>query len=169
MTAMTPRIVPIAEKHIYGFWTVLDSVAKEQRYLAMIEAPPLHEVRKFVLGGINGGTTQYVALAGDEVVGWCDVIPNSKATLRHSGALGMGIIDPFRGRGIGALLLDATLKAAKAKGLTRIELFVRVDNARAKKLYEKSGFVVEGLCKHHMCLQGIHTDSYLMALVHETA
>ena len=157
----------MAEQHIGGFREAVDSVARELKYLAMIEAPPHHQMRKFVLESMAAGAAQFVALADETVVGWCDVFPKPRATLKHSGTLGMGIIERYRGRGIGAELMRATLQAAKARGLTRIELTVRADNQRAKRLYEKFGFVTEGLCRRHMLVAGEYHDSYLMALLYD--
>ena len=162
---MTFRIVPIGKEHVAQFRAAVDSVAKERLYLAMLKAPTITEITKFVLDNLAAGTPQFVAIADDKVVGWCDVLPKPRPTLKHSGVLGMGVIEPYRGRGIGKSLLEATLQAAKAKGLNRIELTVRSDNTRAKKLYEALGFVVEGLCKHHMYVDEGYVDSYLMALL----
>ena len=40
----------------------------------------------------------------------------------HSGVLGMGLLPAFRGQGIEQFLLQRTLEAARANGLTRVEL-----------------------------------------------
>ena len=37
IVAMSWRIVPIAEEHIEGFGQAIDSVARERRYLALLE------------------------------------------------------------------------------------------------------------------------------------
>src|SRR5438309_1512376 len=129
---MSIQIVPITKEHVAGFRAAVDSVAKEHRYLAMLEAPPPGEVKKFVLGNIRNGAPQFVAIADHTVVGWCDVVPKARKTLQHSAVLGMGIIEPYRGQGIGKSLLQSALPAAKAKGFTRIELTVRIDNDRAR-------------------------------------
>jgi RimJ/RimL family protein N-acetyltransferase len=160
------RIVPIAEEHIEGFRAAVDSVARERRYLAMVQAPPLGDVRDFVLGNIAADVPHFVAIAGGEIVGWCDASPKPRETLKHSLVLGMGVVHPFRAQGIGAQLLEAVLNKAKQKGFARVELTVRVDNDRAKKLYEKCGFTVEGLCRRYMCIDGEYKDSYLMALLY---
>src|SRR2546423_1016104 len=97
-----------------------------------------------------------------------DVLPKPRPAMRHSGVLDMGIIEGYRGRGIGRSLMRTTLEAAKAKGMTRIELTVRVDNPVAKRLYEALGFIVEGLCRRHMRIKGEYHDSYLMALLDGT-
>jgi ribosomal protein S18 acetylase RimI-like enzyme len=159
-------IVRIAEEHLEGFREALDSVARERAYLALLEAPPLAEMRKFVLRTIAQRAPQFVALADARVVGWCDILPKPHPTMLHSGVLGMGVISEYRGRGIGRALMDATLQAAKARGISRVELTVRVDNEPAKRLYESFGFEVEGKCRRHMRVAGEYKDSYLMALVY---
>jgi ribosomal protein S18 acetylase RimI-like enzyme len=166
---MNHRIVPISEEYIEAFRAALDSVAREQRFLAFLEAPPLEAVKEFVLANILAGYSQFVAIADDAVVGWCDVLPKPRPALRHSGVLGIGVIDAYRGLGVGTALIDTTLHAARAAGLTRIELTVRADNHRAKALYERFDFVVEGLCRRHMCVNGVYHDSFLMAVLYEPA
>ena len=164
---MTYRVVPMTEQLIPGFRAAVDSVARERRYLAMLEAPSMKDTRAFVLSNLAAGVSQFVAIADDHVVGWCDVLPKPRATLKHSGVLGVGVVAPYRGRGIGRSLIGAALQAAKSNGLTRIELTVRIDNDAARKLYESFGFVTEGLLKHHMRIDGNYHDSYSMALLYE--
>lgn len=159
------RIVPIAEEHIDGFRTAVDSVARERRFLALLEAPAEADVRKYARQNITDHVPHFVALVEGKVVGWCDIALKPRPLLRHSGVLGMGVLSDYRGQGIGRALLEAALQAAKAKGISRIELTVRVDNERAKRLYESFGFVTEGLCRRHMRVDGEFKDSWLMALL----
>jgi RimJ/RimL family protein N-acetyltransferase len=162
---MAPRILPIAEEHIESFRAAVDSVAREHRYLALLEAPELEAVREFVRDNIRKDHPQFVALVDGSVVGWCDIVPKAWPSLRHSGILGMGVIQGFRGQGIGGALIAVALEAAKRKGLTRIELTVRTDNEPARKLYEKFGFVHEGRLLRHLLIDGEYRDSDLMALL----
>lgn len=162
---MSFRVVPIAEEHVEGFWAALDGVARERRYLAFLEAPDLASVRHFVLGNLRAGNPQLVAIAGGTVVGWCDVVAGSREVFQHSGVLGMGVVEGFRGRGIGRALIEATLARAWERGLTRVELTVRCDNERARRLYERVGFAHEGRLRHHMRVDGAYHDADLMAIV----
>jgi ribosomal protein S18 acetylase RimI-like enzyme len=57
--------------------------------------------------------------------------------------LGTGLLPQFRGAGLGRRLILRRLDAARALGLTRVELSVRADNANAIALYRKIGFVEE--------------------------
>src|SRR5262245_33037290 len=113
---MKYSILPISEEHIEGFRSAVDSVARERLFLALLEAPPLEDVREFVLTNIRCGNPQYVAMVNNNVVGWCDIIPGNRPVFRHNGVLGMGVIRKFRRQGIGTALIKATLDAAKANG-----------------------------------------------------
>ncbi|OGI62648.1 MAG: GNAT family N-acetyltransferase [Candidatus Muproteobacteria bacterium RBG_16_60_9] len=165
---MTHQIITIGAEHIAGFRNVLDSVARERRYLAFLDAPPIEAVEVFVLDNIAAGMPQYVAICDDRVVGWCDVLAKSRPTRRHCGMLGIGVIEGYRDRGIGRALMETTLQAARSKGLTRVELTVRTDNIRAIRLYERFGFTIEGVVRRDMLVDDQYRDSLLMALLFDT-
>ncbi len=157
------QIVPIGRAHLAGFHAIVDSVAKERRYLAMLEAPPFTRTRRLVLDSLRAGAVHVVAVANGEVLGWCDLRPKAAPTLRHSAVLGMGIVAAYRGQGIGSRMLAATLELALARGIRRAELNVRSDNAPAIALYRRFGFVEEGTCRNYMCVDGVDYDALLMA------
>ena len=144
---MDYRVVPIAERHIRGFHASLDEVARERRFLAFLEAPPLAETEAFVRKNIEKRNAQFVALsaADERVIGWCDATPSERPVFAHRATLGMGVLASFRGQGIGRALIDATLTAARSKGAQRIDLEVREDNVPAVALYRAVGFITEGV------------------------
>lgn len=159
------KITAISEAHIESFHRALDTVARERRYLAFLEAPPLEAVRSFVLDMIAQGHPQFVALSGAEVVGWCDVRRHPRPIYAHAGILGMGLLQPFRGRGIGTRLIRTTLVAAQADGLSRVELSVREGNLNAIELYKKVGFAVEGLSRNAIRIDGVYENVIQMAVL----
>lgn len=162
---MTIEIVPIAPQYIESLHATLDIVAREHRYLAMLEAPPLEGVRAFALGNIEKRNPQFVAVDNGAVVGWCDVVRKQWDVQRHSGVLGMGLRPTHRGRGLGKALLTTTLAAARAEQFIRTELTVYVDNAPAIALYERVGFQREGVIAKCALLAGRYVDALLMALI----
>ncbi|NJD32923.1 MAG: GNAT family N-acetyltransferase [Gammaproteobacteria bacterium] len=157
------RIVPIGKEHLAGFHSALDRIARERAYLAQLEAPALAKTRRFVLDSLRNGAVHVVALAGREVVGWCDLRPKSAVTQRHSAVLGMGVVAEYRGQGLGSRMLAATLESGEARGIRRSELVVRADNAPAIALYRRFGFQVEGTCERYLTVDGIDHDVLLMA------
>lgn len=160
---MSVEIVPIERRHATGFREVLDGVARERRYLAFLEAPPVAEVRRFVLNGLRNGCPAFVAVDDGRVIGWCDVIRKSRPTTSHSGVLGMGVVASHRGCGVGGRLITTTIETALARGLTRIELTVRTDNVPAIALYHRCGFETEGLLRRYLLVDGLYYDVLLMA------
>ena len=83
----------------------------------------------------------------------------------HCGTLGVGLLPEFRGKGIGRQLMQRTIEAAFAFGLTRIELTVREGNANAIALYKSLGFEIEGLHRNAVCIDGQYENLYSMALL----
>jgi RimJ/RimL family protein N-acetyltransferase len=163
------EIVPLRGAHIEGYHAALDAVARERRYLAFLEAPSLDATRAFTGLALTGQLIQHVALDGDRVVGWCDVIVSDRETMRHGGMLGVGIVAEHRGRGLGARLIGSVLTAAREAGLVRIALQVRAENARAIALYERLGFRHEGRLRRNLRIDGVDYDSLLMAILMDEA
>jgi RimJ/RimL family protein N-acetyltransferase len=161
------RVVPITEAYVESFRNAVDAVARERLYLAMTEAPPLEDTKRFVQGNIRDGRPHFVALDGARVIGWCDISSLHRALFAHAGVLGMGVVDGYRGQGVGEALMRAALDAAKSAGLTRVELTVREHNVRAKRLYEKMGFVAEGVKRRGVRLDGNYEDLICMAYLIE--
>jgi len=160
------RIVPTAEFHIPGLHAALDEVAKERRWLALTAAPPFIATREFSRALSGGAGVQMVAVTEDErVVGWCDIVRVPMEGFTHTGRLGMGILAPYRDQGIGRRLAAAAIEAAQAAGMTRIELEVLASNTAAIHLYEKLGFVHEGVKRRAHHLDGAWDDHVLMALL----
>lgn len=165
---MNFNIVPIQEEHIDAFWAVLDSVARERQFLAFLEGPPMQSTRDFVLGQIRTNWPQVVAMHQEQLVGWCDISPLDRPVFAHIGSLGMGVLAAYRGQGIGTALISTALQMARAKGLTRIELTVREQNKPAIALYEKHGFVIEGVHKNGVCIDGKYENHLFMALLFDS-
>lgn len=76
-----------------------------------------------------------------------------------------GILEAYRGQGIGSELLSHLDQWAKQEGIVRLELTVECPNLAARHLYEKNGFEVEGIRKQSMLVDGSYVDEYYMAKI----
>jgi RimJ/RimL family protein N-acetyltransferase len=148
---------------IEGAWRCLDVVARERAYIDFLEGPPLEQSRSFWTALIDKGHPFLVAVDGRTVVGWCDVVPLARPIFAHVGTLGMGLLPAWRGKGVGGRLMTAALAASRACGLERVELAVFAGNERARRLYERMGFVVEGVQPRRAKIDGRYRDEILMA------
>jgi putative acetyltransferase len=120
------------------------------------------------LEGFATSTNQYCLCAevDGRVVGTVHLTGAAGPRTRHTAHLGMMVRDDHVGRGIGTALLVATLDLAdKWVGFHRIELDVMVDNLLAIRLYEKHGFVREGIYRDKVLREGKYIDCYAMARI----
>lgn len=76
-----------------------------------------------------------------KAVGMCGLIIG----LFEAEVMNVAVHPDYRGRGIANLLLEALLDAGEKKGITAYTLEVRAGNQIAIHLYEKYGFVGEGI------------------------
>ncbi len=148
---------------IEGARHCVDVVARERAYIGFLEGPSIEQSRVFWTGLIERGHPFLIVVDGARIVGWCDVEPVSRPILAHVGVLGMGLLPGYRERGIGRELMAAALDASRARGLEKVELGVFADNERARRLYERMGFVVEGVRSKRIKIDGRYRDEVLMA------
>jgi ribosomal protein S18 acetylase RimI-like enzyme len=166
---MAITVANIREEHLESYHAALDVVAREHKYLTLLQAPPIESAREFVGRSIANRHPHVVALDGERVVGWCDVTPHDRPATRHCGVLGIGVLPEWRGSGVGRRLIEAALLSARAYPLVRIELVVRADNARAIALYRKVGFGAEGHRRRALLVDGVYYDDITMALLFDVA
>ncbi|MCB8840561.1 GNAT family N-acetyltransferase [Aurantimonas sp. VKM B-3413] len=109
------------------------------------------------------GPTLLVACRGETIVGTASL--NRLAGRRsHVGQIGMGVHDAYLRQGIGWRLLTALIDLGDNwLGLTRLELDVMVDNEAAIALYERAGFVEEGVARAAVIRDGVLVDTLWMA------
>jgi putative acetyltransferase len=75
-------IAPISIANAAEFQRCLNTVAREKRYLAQIEALPSEKIEEFVRESVDNDAVQFVAVDGMRVVGWADILPASMSTFR---------------------------------------------------------------------------------------
>jgi L-phenylalanine/L-methionine N-acetyltransferase len=107
-----------------------------------------------------------VAVLDNRVVGSASLERYANPRRAHAGTIGMAVHDAYVGRGCGAALLHAIVDQADLwLNLRRIELTAWADNQRAIALYERFGFVREGMARDHGFRDGAYVDTLFMARV----
>jgi ribosomal protein S18 acetylase RimI-like enzyme len=83
---------------------------------------------------------------------------------QHKGMLwGVYVREAARGHGLGEALVAAVIARARTR-VAVLQLTVGADNAPARALYERLGFVAYGLERRGLRVDGIDYDEILMAL-----
>jgi ribosomal protein S18 acetylase RimI-like enzyme len=161
---MTVTIVPIELRHIESLNDCVAEVARERRFLSIVEGFTLDQSAAWVAADRVRDNPFLVVLDEDRVVGWCEVRRDILPGRAHTGLLGMGLLAPYRGRGLGRRLIDQALQRARDRNFERIELMVRSPNARAIRMYAQVGFREEGRKRDAVRLDDGSEDEVLMAL-----
>lgn len=102
-----------------------------------------------------------------EIVGFLHAERGKLNRIRHTAYVVIGIRSAFQGQGMGTQLFHRLDHWAQEKGVIRLELTVECKNTKAKYLYEKNGFQVEGVRSKSMKVDGRLTDEYYMAKIYD--
>lgn len=92
----------------------------------------------------SGSTFYAVAEEEGRVLGSCGVLQ----VLEEGNITNVVVEKKYRGRGIGTALLAFLMEEGKKQGISAYTLEVRVSNGEAIHVYEKLGFVSEGIRKN---------------------
>jgi RimJ/RimL family protein N-acetyltransferase len=125
--------------------------------------PTQEEELAFIREYTSENAALFVALDGERIVGNLAVSAHQHPGTAHGAALGMSVLAPWRGQGIGSRLLDRAIAWAKERRLRRLELEVRSNNPGARRLYERKGFEVEGVRRSAHEVDGAFVDAIFMA------
>jgi RimJ/RimL family protein N-acetyltransferase len=130
------------------------------------------DVRASLIGRLAKGLDEplwgrtWLLRDGGRVVGHVELRGGRVPAEMHRATLGMGILRVYTGRGHGGRLLETAVRWARGEaGLSFIDLGVFSGNVPARKLYERTGFVVIGVRPDAFRLEaGPVIDDVLMVL-----
>jgi RimJ/RimL family protein N-acetyltransferase len=147
----------------------LDLVAGETDFLAFERGEvglTLEQEAAFVrrLHAEDGGVMLKASIDG-EIAAVASLLRLSRSRVRHGASLGLSVQKRYWAMGLGRALCEALILEAKHLGLTRIELRVRHDNARAISLYETLGFQLEGTLRAAFKVGELEYDDLIMGLL----
>jgi putative acetyltransferase len=92
-------------------------------------------------------------------IGMCKLVQQQHRNSHIVYLGGVAIHPSYAGKGEGLTMLNEIIDYVQEKGLLRIELSVASINGKAIRLYEKAGFVKEGILKKFTYLKS--EDKYL--------
>jgi len=106
-----------------------------------------------------------VATVDGAIAGYISIRPPTElpASSHVQHVTGLAVDPALQGRGVGEALLEAAAAEAARRGARRLTLRVLAPNAPARRLYERCGFVVEGVLRGEFHLDGEDVDDVLMA------
>lgn len=106
-----------------------------------------------------------VAEEDGRLVGYLRLVPATPfaASAHVLMIAGLGVDPEHARRGIGQALVEGAKSTARERGARRLTLRVLGPNTGARALYERCGFVVEGVMRGEFHLDGRDVDDVVMA------
>jgi RimJ/RimL family protein N-acetyltransferase len=139
-------------------------VAREGRWIGT-EVPFDRAVRRERLASALASESATVLVARTPDAGGGEVVGHISVSIAPYGVadVGMLVVEGWRGRGIGKLLLESAIQWAAKSGAHKMALEVWPHNEAAIGLYKRAGFVEEGRkVRHYRRRNGELWDSVLM-------
>ena len=132
------------------------------------DLPPLERVQSHIDMIEHGHFYSLVALDPEsgEVVGNASFRFAVRKKLAHTAELGMGVLPSHQRIGLGSMMLDRAIEDMRGHPtIERLDLTVIASNTHARKMYQRAGFVEEGL-KLRALRQpdGRYDDEVMMAM-----
>ena len=109
------------------------TLAHEKKYVA----DTLDEMKKHI-------KIRFVVTLGAQIIGSAE-IRRGGGRKHHMGEIGLSILKPYRGKGLGNILMQRLINEGKRMGLRTLTLHCFENNDAALGLYKKFGFVACGL------------------------
>lgn len=98
----------------------------------------------------------------ERIIGRAMLMLQNRDSVRHRAECGVVVHDEYQDKGIGSRLTGTMLRLACLKGLKKVTLEVFPENARAVHVYEKHGFVEEGVLGKHYFFRDRFYDVVVM-------
>jgi ribosomal protein S18 acetylase RimI-like enzyme len=119
------------------------------------------ESRQYFLDRLTRNAV-FGGFVGDHLVGIAGFYSFEDTKSRHKGVLwGMYVTPEARGSGLAGALVDTLLEHAR-KEVEQVQLTVVVTNPRARRFYQRMGFVEYGLEERALKYKGAYHDEVLM-------
>jgi RimJ/RimL family protein N-acetyltransferase len=149
-----------------NYLDMLLNLDKETKYMLFEpdeRSTDVNVTKSIIERSINSDNLILVATDENIIVGFISAQRSVQRRIRHNAYIVVGIRESFRGKGIGSNLFDKLDSWAIDNNIKRLELSVICSNVVAKHLYEKKGFMVEGIKKNSMIIDGEYVDEFCMA------
>ena len=115
----------------------------------------LKDENNLILGVVEDG----------KIVGFLSVNRGAFRRIKHTAYVVIGIQKNYCNKKIGTKLFQKLDEWAIQNEIIRLELTVECGNKLAIRLYEKSGFAIEGIKKKTMYVNGKYVDEYMMSKI----
>ena len=154
------KLIYTDAKEFYGCLKIIDS---ETNFM-MFEPDERVWNEEKISKNLKDENNLVLGVIGDEkIVGFLTAQRGVFRRIRHTAYIVIGIQKNYCNRKLGTKLFQMLDDWALQNKIVRLELTVVCENKGAIRLYEKSGFSIEGTKKKTMYVDGKYVDEYMMS------
>jgi L-amino acid N-acyltransferase YncA len=159
------HIRPARQDDLSGIIGAIRQVAEERTYIeAESVADEIDHDEVLLRHNELESRMFFVATVDEEVVGWVHLYAPELEKLSHTAELTVGVLDGYRGHGIGSHLLARGLEWAASNGYERVYQSVPSTNEDAIEFLETHDWKTEAVREKHYKLNGEYVDEVMMAV-----
>ncbi len=159
------HIRPARQEDLTGIVGAIRQVAEERTYIvAESVADEIDHENALLRYNELESRMFFVATVENEVVGWVHLNAPELDKLSHTAELTVGVLEEYRGHGLGAHLLSRGLEWAGANGYEKVYQSVPSVNEEAIEFLESHGWETEATREDHYKLNGEYADEVMLAI-----
>ena len=159
------HIRPARQEDLGGIVGAIRQVAEEGTYIEAESVADLLDHESALLRHNElESRVFFVATVGDEVVGWVHLNAPELEKLSHTAQLTIGVVDGYRGHGIGSHLLERGLEWAAKNGYEKVYQSAPSTNETAIEFLEEHGWEIEAVREDHYKIADDYVDEVMMAV-----
>ncbi|TMW74109.1 GNAT family N-acetyltransferase [Alteribacter natronophilus] len=154
---------PAVPDDAFDIITNVEEIIQKGRYIQKEKVRTVEEEQAFIKEMKEKNNMYTVVEIDGSVYGLARLLRGDLKMKRHTALFRTWLAVPAQGKGLGKKLMEYTLDWGKRNGLYKICLTVFAKNEVAVKLYERFGFVVEGVQKDQIYIDHEYDDEIFMA------
>ncbi|WP_207588115.1 GNAT family N-acetyltransferase [Halomontanus rarus] len=159
------HIRPARQEDLAGIVGAIRQVAEEKTYIvAESVADEIDHQEALLRHNELESRMFFVATVESEVVGWVHLNAPELDKLSHTAELTVGVLEDYRGHGIGSHLLERGLEWAGSNSYEKVYQSVPSSNEDAIAFLEHHGWETEAVREDHYKLNGHYVDEVMMAV-----
>ncbi len=127
------------------FANFLRSLPRKDNYYLLVDVRKDETIQRWMDDVKSGQTIGVLALAGELMVGYCNLRTNDLPWTRHVGEIRMSVAANHRNHGIGRILAGKIFAIARARGLQKLWVRMAISQEAAQVVFQNLGFRTEAL------------------------
>ncbi|ELZ16794.1 N-acetyltransferase GCN5 [Haloterrigena salina JCM 13891] len=159
------HVRPARQEDLSGIVGAIRQVAEEKTYIeAESVADEIDHEEALLRHNELESRMFFVATVDQDVVGWVHLHAPELEKLSHTAELTVGVLEEYRGHGLGSHLLSRGLEWAVSRGYERVYQSVPSSNDDAVAFLEAHDWEVEAIREDHYKLNGHYVDEVMLAI-----